>query len=98
MRVRATIRVQSTPTTDLGIAFPLRLVSHPLADVAFSPVRPAGGMTIPSTQWIAGWTFTQKATLPWLLPQPPEPSALRLVVHLYDLDTGHSVRTVVISP
>ncbi|MHC4066058.1 MAG: DUF2079 domain-containing protein [Planctomycetota bacterium] len=92
VRVTAFLRVESAPATDLGIALSLRHVDYPDVDIAHSFVRPAGGMRHTSTAWTPGQITAEGATMAWLMPQPPRRAALTLVVHLYDLDTGHELQ------
>ncbi len=91
IRVVAYLRVETAPTTDLGIALALRLRAHPRHNIAHSRVRPAGGMLAPSTDWRVGEIIAQRASLPWLLPRAPQPEGLMLVIELYDLQTGLAI-------
>jgi hypothetical protein len=88
VQVVAYMSIAAPQTVDLGIALALRLGGRPAYNVAHSGVRPAGGMLVPSTEWRTPCVIAERASMPWLMPIPPERADLELVVELYNLETG----------
>jgi hypothetical protein len=95
LRIDAYVRVESTPRVDLGIGLALVDAERGTASVSASSVRPAGGMSSSSLNWLPGTLIHEAHETAWALPQQPQRGRFKLRVDLYDLSTGAMFEPVV---